>query len=42
MGAEYHFVTDWHIRGTASEVAAVLPWSETNASAKPARTSASR
>ncbi|MEA2629526.1 MAG: hypothetical protein QOJ10_1986 [Chloroflexota bacterium] len=24
MGAEYHFVTDWHIRGTASEVAEVL------------------
>jgi hypothetical protein len=24
MGAEYHFVTDWHIRGTESEVAEVL------------------
>jgi hypothetical protein len=24
MGAEYHFVTDWHIHGIASEVAEVL------------------
>jgi len=24
MGAEYHFITNWAIRGTASEVAEVL------------------